>query len=127
MTTNEHTPLTAEEVMRLAIDRALHATFGELSMVRANRHASVVALRTAVEQLVAERDALRTERDTLRQVIEQQLLTAEPGYVLVPVEPTQEMLNRLWLELGDHPCKQHALDAWKSAIAAAPSAKESQT
>jgi len=31
-------------------------------------------LRSAVDTLVAERDALRTERDTLRQVIEQQLL-----------------------------------------------------
>lgn len=31
-------------------------------------------LRILVESLVAERDALRTDRDTLRQVIEQQLL-----------------------------------------------------
>lgn len=50
-----------------------------------------------------------------------------PGFVLVPVEPTPEMLNLLWLELGDHPCKQHALEAWQAAIAAAPSAKETQT
>ncbi len=37
------------------------------------------ALRSAVDTLVAERDALRTERDLLRQVIEQQLLNVPVG------------------------------------------------
>lgn len=41
---------------------------------------------------------------------------------LVPVEPTGDMLNLLWLELGDHPCREHAMDAWRSALAAAPDA-----
>ena len=36
-------------------------------------------LRSAVDTLVAERDALRTERDALRQVIEQQLLNVPVG------------------------------------------------
>jgi len=38
-----------------------------------------LALKAAVDTLVAERDALRTERDTLRQVIEQQLLNVPVG------------------------------------------------
>jgi hypothetical protein len=44
------------------------------------------------------------------------------GWKLVPVEPTEEMLNSLWLELGDHPCKEHALDAWRQALQVAPMA-----
>jgi hypothetical protein len=39
---------------------------------------------------------------------------------LIAREPTEEMLNRLWLELGDHPSRQHALEAFQAMWDAAP-------
>jgi hypothetical protein len=45
-------------------------------------------------------------------------------WVMVPSEPTEEMLNLLWLELGDHPSREHAKDAWRSALDAAPAAPQ---
>lgn len=104
--------MTTNEVMRLA---DWYANANPVLAVSDRE-----ALRVAVEALVAERDALRTERDTLRQVIEQQLLNAEPGYVLVPVEPTPEM------RAAFHACTDDVVlgasgSKWAAMLAAAPS------
>ena len=45
-------------------------------------------------------------------------------WVLVPREPTEAMLGRLWLEIGDHPSKAHALDAYRAMLDAAPAAPQ---
>ena len=45
-------------------------------------------------------------------------------WVMVPREPTKEMTDLLWLELGDHPSREHAKDAWRSALDAAPAAPQ---
>jgi len=73
--------MTTDEIMRLA--EALADTTSECDRAGAAVECICLpantALRAAVDTLVAERDALRTERDTLRQVIEQQLLNVPVG------------------------------------------------
>jgi hypothetical protein len=49
---------------------------------------------------------------------------AQEGYVLVPVEPTEEMVEAGWVHTA-HPCfSENVADAYKAMIAAAPSNKE---
>ncbi len=113
--------MTTEDIMKLAESLADAASEcvksrGSIACTCGTQHS---ALRAAVDTLVAERDALRTERDTLRQVIEQQLLNAKPGYVMVPVEPTPEMIRAAMLATN-----KRSTDTWdgyyKAMIAAAP-------
>ena len=73
--------MTTEDIMKLAESLADAASecvksLGSIACTCGTQHS---ALRSAVDTLVAERDALRTERDTLRQVIEQQLLNVPVG------------------------------------------------
>lgn len=42
------------------------------------------------------------------------------GWVVVPAKPTPEMVNLLWLHLGDHPSKENAEEAWEAALQASP-------
>lgn len=116
--------MTTDEIMRLAETyRSAWGAYmcGSSPTAGNGMDAAHAALKAAVDTLVAERDALRTEQDTLRQVIEQQLLNAKPGYVLVPVEPTPEMVTAMiaamnvWIkDIGED------ADIYAAMIAAAP-------
>ena len=69
---------TTTDVMQL-FDYTLNGISSAEGVLSTHSHDLASALRAAVDTLVAERDALRTERDTLRQVIEQQLLNVPVG------------------------------------------------
>lgn len=73
--------MTTDEIMRMAM-ACVSAAIRENNSDSPDSSCSGVAnlsLYQAVDTLVAERDALRTERDLLRQVIEQQLLNVPVG------------------------------------------------
>ncbi len=73
--------MTTDEIMVLAgawCDSQI-ACEQSRSSIRCQCGPAFERVRSAVDTLVAERDALLTERDTLRQVIEQQLLNVPVG------------------------------------------------
>jgi len=69
---------TTTDVMQL-FDYTLNGISSAEGVLSTHSHDLAAAPRSAVDTLVAERDALRTERDALRQVIEQQLLNVPVG------------------------------------------------
>ena len=73
--------MTTDEIMRLAMDVTnSEVKCGVSGWSRAcDCGPKQRALYSAVDTLVAERDALRTARDALRHVIEQQLLNVPVG------------------------------------------------
>ena len=103
--------MTTDEIMRMAM-ACVSAAIRENNSDSPDSSCSGVAnlsLYQAVDTLVAERDALRAA------------LSAPPGYVMVPVEPTPEMVTAMiaamnvWIkDIGED------ADIYAAMIAAAP-------